>query len=43
MLGPTGWKAALQKSLWGPGGHEVDHEPAMCPCSKAGQQHAGLC
>lgn len=30
-LGPTSWKAAVQKT-WGPGGHLDAHEPAINPC-----------
>lgn len=38
MLGPTTWKAALgkkkkpNKHFGSPCGHQVDCEPAMCPC-----------
>lgn len=32
--GTPSLKAALQKSTGGPGGHETEHEPAVCPCSK---------
>ena len=39
--GPAG-KQLGRKVLVGPSRHEVDHEAAMCPCGKAGQQHPGL-
>jgi len=38
-----GWPAGNQLSRKGPGGHQVDHEPAACPCSTGGQQTPGLC
>ncbi|KAK4826123.1 LOW QUALITY PROTEIN: hypothetical protein QYF61_005275 [Mycteria americana] len=38
----TSWRAALQKSPEGPGGHLPDHEPATCPYPKEGQRYPGL-
>jgi len=29
-------KQLCKKGPGGPGGNQVDHEPAMCPCSKEG-------
>ena len=31
-----------RKDTGGLGGCEVEHKPAMCPCSKEGQNHPGL-
>lgn len=36
MLRPLNWKAAQQKKTWGPGAHQVEHEPARCPGPQAG-------
>lgn len=36
MLGAT------QLELVGPGGHQVEHGPAMCPCRKEGEWYPGL-
>lgn len=41
-VGSIHWKAALKKRSRAPGGRKVNQEPAMCPCSKGGQQHTGL-
>lgn len=43
----TGWgqtpgKQLCRKGTGGPGGHQVDREPAMCPGSKGSQQPPGL-
>lgn len=32
----AGKEAALQKRMWGPGGLQVEEEPAACPCSSQG-------
>ena len=40
-----GWQSGKQLCRGGPGspgGEQVDHEPAMRPCGKGGQQHPGL-
>ena len=44
---PIHWEpqAAKQLGRKGPGdagGHHVEHEPAMCPCCKEGEQFPGL-
>ena len=38
---PTDWKQRCREGLRSPDG-QVDHEAAMCPCSKEGPQHPGL-
>jgi len=35
-LGPMSWRVVCQKRPGGPGGHQVENEPAMCPYSKEG-------
>ena len=40
--GPAVRKAAFQKRTWGPGGHNVERELAMCPCHQELQWHPGL-
>ena len=32
----------LRKGPGVPGGHQVDHKAAMCPCGKGGQRPPGL-
>lgn len=41
--GPSSWEAALLKGPGDPGGHEADHEPAVCPCSEGSQQQLDMC
>lgn len=31
-----------KKGLETPGGQQVEHKPAMCPCGKEGKQHPEL-
>lgn len=31
-----------RKGSMGPGGHQVDREPSMCPCGQEGQGYPGL-
>ena len=38
----TTWKVALQKKTRGPGGQQVDCEPAVCSCGKESKQPHGL-
>lgn len=38
----NGWKTPLQRRIWGPGGQQIVHEPAMYLHGKKGQEHAGL-
>jgi len=40
--GLPSWKAAWQKRTWGPGGCQIDHEAATCPCCKEGEWYSGL-
>lgn len=41
--GPTSWEAAVQKGPGHPGGHQADHELAVCPCSEGSQEQPGVC
>jgi len=41
-LGPTSWKAGLQRRTGHPGGQQVEHEPATSDCGKGRQQHPEL-
>lgn len=35
----SGWKSSLQKELWGPGGHQLEHKSGLNPCGPWHQQH----
>lgn len=32
----TSWGPSSRKAAWHPGGHQVEHEPAVRPCGKEG-------